>query len=92
MKEYMGNSINISLIKLEDGNYRAQSELIVVVSEPTYTISPAGEMIRQRQMDHFRFSVGTHSLRAFIKSLEEYADEMEATEKRFTTVDDEVAA
>jgi hypothetical protein len=83
VKEFMGNSVNISLIEMESGDYRANAELVVIVSEPTYTVSPAGEMIRQREMGHFRFALTSRAMRSFIKNLTEYADEMDKTEKRF---------
>ena len=48
MKEFLGNSVNIALVEMESGEYRANAELVFLVSEPTYTVSSAGEMIRQR--------------------------------------------
>lgn len=86
MKEYIGNSINISLVEMDNGAFRANAELIVVVSEPSYSISLGGEMIRQREVDHFRFAVTSRALRVLIKNLSEYADEMEKTEKHFESV------
>lgn len=83
MKEFMGTSINISLVEMESGDFLANAELVVLVSEPTYTASPAGELIRQREMGHYRFALTSRAMRKFIKSLEEYAGEMEKTEQRF---------
>lgn len=90
MKEFMGNSVNISLIEMESGAWRANAELVVLVSEPTYTVSPAGEMIRQREMGHFRFALTQRAMRTFIKNLTEYADEMEKTEQRFAVEASEI--
>jgi hypothetical protein len=92
VKEFMGTSINISLVEMESGDYRANAELVVLVSEPTYTVSPAGEMIRQREMGHYRFALTSRAMRSFIKSLVEYADAMEKTEQRFENTTPEVSS
>jgi hypothetical protein len=86
MKEYMGGAINISLIEDDDGNkrtLRACGELIVLVSEPVFRADASGQMLRQREMSQLRFGVTSKSIRALIKALDEYADEMELAESRF---------
>lgn len=95
MKEFIGCSVNIGLVELESGAFGATAEVVLVLSEPNYSVSSAGEMVRSREVSHLRFGSRTRGLRALIKSLGEYADEMDATEKRCVVVqgsNDEAAA
>jgi hypothetical protein len=57
---------------------RPQVEVIVVVSEPTYTLDAVGDIIRQRATSQFRFSANPKMLRRLADSLVKLADEADA--------------
>jgi len=52
-----------------------QVEVVVVVSEPTYTLDAVGDIIRQRAVSQFRFSANPKMLRRLADSLIKLADE-----------------
>jgi hypothetical protein len=89
MKEFRAAAINIGLTeRFERDELHALAEIIIVVSEPSFTVDAAGDLIRQRGVEQFRFGASTDAIRKLIKIFEAYLSEMEKAEKRYTRVPD----
>jgi hypothetical protein len=61
----------------EDKNQQLipQVELIIVMSEPVYSVDSSGSTIRQREVSQCRFSTSPDMLRRLAESLVKLADE-----------------
>ncbi len=74
MQELMDTARNLSLAISADGP-RPMVEVILMTSEPMFSIDGGGEMVRSRVMNTIRFSSSPEGLRKLSKRLAEFADE-----------------
>lgn len=77
MKELMSVSSNVSISVHPDAEIdsRPMIELVLVLSEPKYSLDATGELVKSRQTFDFRFSTTPSQLKKmaaiFIKTAEE---------------------
>lgn len=83
MQEYRGNAVNIVLAECDDKTLMALAEIILLTSEPVFSVDGSGELVRRREIQQTRFAASIKPLRALIKNLESYAKEMEEVEARY---------
>jgi hypothetical protein len=71
MKEFAGITVNQCLVKMTSGSLEAQSEIVLVFTEPQYRYDGDGSFIKTREVGNFRFSATRQGLRLLIKALAE---------------------
>ncbi len=74
MQELMGTARNLSLAMSDDGP-RPMVEVILITSEPMFSIDGGGDMVRSRVPSAIRFLSPPDGLRKLSERLLEYADE-----------------
>lgn len=74
MKEITGNALNISFIATDDGLVPF-CEIILITSEPQWSLDGGGGMSKRRVAETHRFGAMSVSLRKLGQQLIEYADE-----------------
>lgn len=85
MKELRASTVNYALLPNEAGDKLVGlAELILVVSEPSYSVDLSGDLNKTRDLTHFRVSIGTRGLRDLAKQLNGYADDISKLEARFS--------
>jgi hypothetical protein len=81
MKIFNGHAVNFTLVEEDDG-LKAAAEVVFIFSEARWLIDAAGDIVRQSDVSSYRLMFSAKSLRAMIKGLGKYADEMEDLERR----------
>jgi hypothetical protein len=81
MKELTGSAVNIVYAEGAEGKLRALAEIIIVRSEPAYSVDAAGVLVKQRVVDEVRFSSTASGLREMAKRFLGFAKDMERAEK-----------
>ena len=77
MKELLTVNANFHAVWSENDKPIPQVEVVLVTSEPTYTVDAAGQVISQRTTDAFRFAASPAALRKLAESLVKLAIEGE---------------
>lgn len=77
-------SANLCFVESDDGKPIPLAELIIVFSEPAYSIDMSGSIVRQRTVDNFRISIGIAGARKLGEILSDLADEMERSSDRIS--------
>jgi len=78
MNEILTISANHHAVWSEKNKLLPQVEVILVMSEPSYTVDGVGEVIRQRTTSQVRFSANPKVLRALAEGMIKLANEAEA--------------
>jgi hypothetical protein len=79
MKELLTISANFHAVWTDgDKKQIPQVEVILVMSEPTYTVDAVGEVVRQRETSQCRFSASPKLLMRLAESMTKLAAEAEA--------------
>lgn len=73
MKEILGTTSN-HLARHTDAGLEPSVEVILVTSEPRYSVDPAGGMARSRTVESVRFVASPQQLRDLAAQLVEMAD------------------
>ena len=89
MREIAAVACNGSLSPRADNSLVPMVELIILTTEPTYTMDGSGELIRSwpNELRQSRFVVGMESLGIVIEKLTEFLDTAKADAKRFGCLD-----
>ena len=77
MKEIVTTSANYVAVIIGNGTLRAECEIGLVLSEPTYRPDHGGEIIKERKCETIRFSASPEILRKLSESFRQFADESE---------------
>lgn len=77
MKELLTISANFSAVWTEEKKLLPQVEIVLVLSEPTYTVDAAGEVVSHRETSATRFAASPRMLRKMSDTLEKLAAEAE---------------
>jgi len=77
MKELLTISSNFLGAWTEEKKLLPQVEVILVMSEPSYSVDAVGEVVRQRETSQVRFSVSPKVLRKLSEAMTKLADEAE---------------
>ena len=85
MKELSGTASNYYAIENDKGNFKAQAELIVVVSEPDWKVVING-LIRERISEHYRITMSQSGVKLLIKTLMEIEKELEVLNKKLSQI------
>jgi hypothetical protein len=83
MKIFNGVAVNVSLIDEPDGPH-GMAELVLIYSEPKWSIDAAGAIVRLSEVGSHRLMFSAKALRMLAKHLTEYAIELEKLEGRTT--------
>lgn len=78
MKELLTISSNFMGAWTEDKKLLPQVEVILVMSEPSYTVDAVGEVVRQRETSQCRFSASPKVLYKLAEAMTKLAAEAEA--------------
>ena len=78
MKELLTISSNFIAAWTEEKKPIPQVEVILVMSEPSYTVDAVGEVVRQRETSQVRFCASTKVLRKLSDAMTKLADEAES--------------
>ena len=76
MREYAGNTANVFFTPNDDGTFRPNAELILLVSEVQYEPDLPG-LRKLRRVETVRFGVGVEGLRQMAKRFSELADDIQ---------------
>lgn len=82
MKELLTINANLLGTWTDEEKFSTHVEVIVVMSEPAYTVDEVGDVVRRRETSQCRFVASPKALRKLATGLEKLADEAEATEQR----------
>ncbi len=74
MKELTAMARNLALVK--DSQFPT-TEVIIVVTEPTFHIDVSGAVVKHREVETFRFGATPAGLRAMASDFSEWAEEAE---------------
>lgn len=77
MKELLNLAANFCATLHDDGLLRPNIELALITSEPIYSCDAAGESIRTREVETYRFAVTPKQARALARQLETLAEDAE---------------
>lgn len=77
MKELLTISSNFLAAWTEEKKLLPQVEVILVMSEPSYSVDAVGEVVRQRETSQVRFSASPKVLRKLSEAMTKLADEAE---------------
>lgn len=77
MKEIVAISTNHFAILDHDSKPTPQVELIIMVTEPVYSLDQVGQVVKARNLDSFRVAASPFTLRKVAKLLESAAKESE---------------
>lgn len=77
MKELLTVNANFCAWWTEDKKLLPKIEVILVMSEPSYSVDAVGEMVCQRKVSQVRFSASPIVLRKMSETLTKLADESE---------------
>lgn len=81
MKELTLVSTNMIYAQKDDNEFDPRPEVILVISEPKWTISNTGSVVRERVCETVRFCVGSESIGALVESMLEIAKEIDDFKK-----------
>jgi hypothetical protein len=91
-KELLNLSANFSFVPSEQpfgGEARPHVEVILVVSEPKYTVDESGRLVKSRVNDTLRFHTNAKGLRLLAGAFGDWASEMEKAEAGVAAVIEE---
>jgi hypothetical protein len=77
-KEFTGSAHNEFLIVGDNGTLIPSAEVILMLSEPSFSYAPGGGMVQSRVMSEVRFAACSARLRNLAKALDEVADSLDA--------------
>ena len=77
MKELLTLSSNFLAAWTEEKKLLPQVEVILVMSEPSYSVDAVGEVVRQRETSQVRFLATPKALRKLSAAMAALADEAE---------------
>ena len=77
MKELLTISSNFFAAWTEEKKLMPQVEVILVMSEPSYSVDAVGEVVRQRETSQVRFSASPKVLRKLADVMTKLSDEAE---------------
>lgn len=77
MKELLTISSNFLAAWTEEKKLLPQVEVILVMSEPAYSVDAVGEVVCQRETSQVRFSASPKVLRKLSEAMTKLADEAE---------------
>lgn len=77
MKELLTISSNFTAAWTQDNKLLPRVEVILVMSEPSYTVDAVGEVVSQRETSQVRFSASPKVLRKLAEAMTKLADEAE---------------
>lgn len=72
MKELFITAVNTIYRKDEDGTFTPDMEFIIGVCEPTYDITNAAGVVKNRQTETLRFTTGADGAKMIVKQLNEW--------------------
>lgn len=82
MRELRGSAANLSLCEGNDGPPVGMVEVIIVLSEPTYSLDDGGDLVRRRVVTQERFGVSAKALRQLAAQYINFADQADALAAR----------
>lgn len=77
MKELLTIGSNFIGRWTEEKKLEPQVEIILLLSEPVYSVDPSGEVMRQREMSQARFVASPKTMRKLATALQELAEQVE---------------
>jgi hypothetical protein len=80
MRELAGSAANFALIESDKGLVGI-AEIILVCSEPRYSVDLSGGLVRSRAVEDWRFGMTAKSLRDMAKIFTEHAANLEKLEQ-----------
>ena len=85
MKELSARCVNYALLPSED-NKRVVgiAELILVTSEPSYSVDLSGQINKARSLDQMRLSLTARGLRQLAEQFTQYATDLDELQKCFS--------
>jgi hypothetical protein len=86
VKEYLALNANISLVEMEDDSLRAVAEVIILVSEPSYRIDAAGQIVKERTAENFRVGFTIAALESFVGGCKQLIENMHSLQERASVV------
>ncbi len=78
MKTLMGTARNHMVMYDDDGKGEPAIEIILMVTEPVYSVDAAGRVLKRNDVDSMRVVAQPEALRQVADSLREWADESDA--------------
>lgn len=78
MKELLTVAFNFAAAWTEDGKMIPWVEVVVVTSEPVYSVDGAGDVVRNRETSQFRFLADPQGLRKIAEGMVKVSEEAEA--------------
>lgn len=77
MRELLSCCANFSALPLDDGALQPQVEVILIVSEPTYSLDPAGGQVKSREVSQLRFTTSAKQVLKLAEALTQFSAEAE---------------